>query len=113
MDLSHRRLIYADLSFAFFILSTLRVLVELCFFDFVELLGCDSYLRDADSLNLGEAVVKACRISKGDDVVVCSDGLHKEISINQLLEFVKNGRHEDLLGSKVIKDNNSFVYIGV
>ena len=52
-------------------------------------------------------------LSKGDDVVVCSDGLHKEISINQLLEFVKNGRHEDLLGSKVIKDNNSFVYIGV
>ena len=52
-------------------------------------------------------------LSKGDDVVVCSDGLHKEISINQLLEFVKNGRHEDLLGSKVLKDNNSFVYIGV
>ena len=57
-------------------------------------------------------VEKWC-LSKGDDIVVCSDGLHKEISINQLLEFVKNGRHEEQLGSKVIKDNNSFVYIGV
>ncbi len=52
-------------------------------------------------------------LSKGDNIVVCSDGLHKEISINQLLEFVKSGRHEEQLASKVIKDNNSFVYIGV
>ena len=57
--------------------------------------------------------VEKWSLSKGDDVVVCSDGLHKEISINQLLEFVKNGQHEEQLGSKVIKDNNSFVYIGV
>lgn len=57
-------------------------------------------------------VEKWC-LSEGDDIVVCSDGLHKEVSINQLLEFVKSGRHEEQLESKVIKDNNSFVYIGV
>lgn len=52
-------------------------------------------------------------LSEGDDIVVCSDGLHREVSINQLLEFVKSGKHEEQLGSKEIKDNNSFVYIGV
>lgn len=52
-------------------------------------------------------------LSEGDDMVVCSDGLHKEISINQLLEFIKSGRHEELLESREIKDNNSFVYLGI
>ena len=44
------------------------MLVKLCFFDFVELLGGDSDLCDAHALSLGEAVVRTGRISEGDDV---------------------------------------------
>ena len=89
-------------------LSKIRVLTQ------EQIRKYDHVVRKAIIGDEGDMVeIEKWCLSKGDDIVVCSDGLHKEISINQLLEFVKSGRHEEQLESKVIKDNNSFVYIGV
>ena len=50
-------------------------------------------------------------VMPGDEIILCSDGIHKEIPMDALIEMIHTNTLQ--LDDSEFDDNNSFIYIRI